>query len=123
MNNKLSKKQRRMLIQGELHSSIVSRQLAGKIFLRKSGGVLCGPDEYFNRIIYSLGPEFYWGTMIPEMNLCIAKDLSFSKIMNHDFNMCEYMKGVRIKDQLSSNKRRVFKNFAPLRKRKLVRKN
>lgn len=108
MKNRMNVKQRKLLIEGMFHKALVNAQIKGKIFLRKSGGVLCGPDEYFTRMIIPLGMDFYWGTFIPEMNLCIAKGLNYVQIMKHDFNECELMKEVRSKDRFNQKKWKVF---------------
>ena len=87
------------LIQGQLYDRLYKPQKQGKMWLRRIGGVLCGPDLFWERVIIPLGPDFYFGTMLPEMQLLLKKIVPFGIVMNYDFHTCKKMKKIRRKEK------------------------
>ncbi len=90
---------RRQLIEGELHRKLHKLQKLGKMWLRRIGGVLCGPDLFWERVIIPLGPDFYFGTMSGEMQMLLNEGKSFAFIMRYDFEACKRMKNIRRREK------------------------
>ncbi len=90
---------RKQLIHGNMYPKLYKAQKQGIMWLRRIGGVLCGPDLFWERVIIPIGPDFYFGTMIPEMQLLLKKITSFSSVMNHDFVACKRMQKIRQKEK------------------------
>lgn len=111
------------LIHGQLHKRLYKAQKQGKMWLRRIGGVLCGPDLFWERVIIPLGPDFYFGTMLPEMQLLLKKVVPFSVVMNYDFNTCKKMKNIRRKEKRHGEKIRTdFRLEKRIDRRRINRK-
>ena len=72
-------------------------------FLYSYDDKLCGPDQYWDLVIWPLGIEFYFGTMSQEMMYMIRRNVSFKKIMSHDFNRCSIMRRIRKRERSRDN--------------------
>ncbi len=99
MGMAITSETRLRLIRGDLYPRIYKAQKQGEIWLRRIGGVLCGPDLFWERVIIPIGPDFYFGTMIGEMQMLVDAGAVFNKIMNYDFEECRRMKQIRKKEK------------------------
>lgn len=95
----ISSKARESVIQGNSYPRIYKAQERGEMWLRRIQGVLCGPDLFWERVIIPIGPDFYFGTMINEMQILVDKGKSFSFIMNYNFVECKRMKKIRRREK------------------------
>ncbi len=101
MGMAITSETRLRLIRGDLYPRIYKAQKQGKMWLRRIGGVLCGPDLFWERVIIPIGPDFYFGTMMPEMQMLLKgkKIITLSTIMNYDFTKCKKMKQIRRREK------------------------
>jgi hypothetical protein len=128
------------LIAGLRWKPIVYPQVKGKKWLKRlivpgeqlrglNYDVLCGPDEFYARIILPIGVDFFFATLVPEMKLLFRqyskKKGRFKAVKEHDFNSCPLMYEVRRKEKKKEKeiKQLVLKVLKKEKKRKNKVKN
>lgn len=106
------------LLAGLRWKPIVTLQVKGEEWLKRlflpgeqvrgmTYDVLCGPDEFYSRIILPLGVDFFFATLVPEMKLLFRqypkKKGRFKAVNEHDFNSCPLMKEIRRKEKIKAD--------------------
>ena len=93
-------KQRGSVLRGEKWEAICKPQIDGKIWLRRIHGVLCGFEEFYDRLVLPSGFEHYYGRIVPEMTILLHKlegkssKKIFKEVMEHDFEKLPLMEEV-----------------------------
>ena len=102
------------LLAGLRWKPIVRPQIRGEVWLKRlqipgevvkdlTFNTLCGPDEFYSRVILPIGVDFFYGTMVPEMKLLFKKYPKgmkrLARVSDHDFNKCALMTELREKDR------------------------
>lgn len=99
MQLRMTRKVRTAIINGDMHLQLAKPQKEGKEWLRRARGILCGPDEFWSRIIIPIGQDFFFGTMLPEMSVLVKGGLSLQGALRYDFSNCPYMQKIREKEE------------------------